>query len=446
MNQLFAYFIPQRFNDNMDLYRRSHLVVLGSINYIVSAIIYSIIFKMLGYSVLAGYFLVFGVIGACVPFILKSTQSISLCGNIIVGTFWLLVFIISYYTGGLFAASAIWFGLNPLMATIFNGVRSGILWGLLSSAGFAIFYLMKTAGYELPAPVPFDEQTNAIYELCVYFGFPLVIMYYSIFYEGTKNKVLKKLTNAVEMKQLTGSIKDLTVKISGFSQELSQDSAEQAASVEEIASSISQIDSQANTNARNSKDAEELVSTAQTSVGSGNDKMKALVKMMENIAQTSAEIFKMLKIIDSITFQTKLLSLNAAVEAARTGEDGQGFAVVAEEMRNLADRSAQSAKKIETLIVNSNHEIKNGTEIAREMDVSLDQIAGQINRVTQLIADISAASDQQSRGTAQVSEGIGQIDEVIQTNAAKAEESASTVTTLNEMTQSLFNLVKKFGL
>ncbi len=235
-------------------------------------------------------------------------------------------------------------------------------------------------------------------------------------------------------------------QISSSSQLLAQGSTEQASSIEEITASMEEIAAQTRQNAANATKANELsLSTKQNAIR-GNDKMKDMLKAMDEINQSSNNISKIIKVIDDIAFQTNILALNAAVEAARAGQYGKGFAVVAEEVRNLAARSADAAKETTVLIEGSINKVIVGTGMANETALALNQIVEGITEAATLVGDIASASNEQASGVAQVNQGISQVSQVVQTNSATSEESASASEELAGQAQILKELVGRFKL
>jgi methyl-accepting chemotaxis protein len=166
---------------------------------------------------------------------------------------------------------------------------------------------------------------------------------------------------------------------------------------------------------------------------------------MDELKKSSADIAKIIKVIDEIAFQTNMLALNAAVEAARAGDAGQGFAVVAEEVRNLAQKSAKAAKDTAEIIDRNIELSEQGVEISEDVKLSLDEIMTKTNDVNALMSEIAAASEEQAKGTAQVTEAIGQMEKVVQQNAATAQESAASSEELKKQALALETVVEQLS-
>ena len=220
-------------------------------------------------------------------------------------------------------------------------------------------------------------------------------------------------------------------QVSSSSQSLAEGSSEQAASLEETSASLEEISGMTKRNAENASQAKDLAGQTRTAADTGAADMEEMKRAMDAIKGASDDISKIIKTIDEIAFQTNILALNAAVEAARAGEAGMGFAVVAEEVRNLAQRSAQSAKetagKIEDSVKKSDH----GVQICGKVAQSLNEIVGKARQVDTLVAEIAQASKEQTQGIDQVNTAVSQMDKVTQSNAAGAEESAAAAEELS---------------
>jgi methyl-accepting chemotaxis protein len=225
--------------------------------------------------------------------------------------------------------------------------------------------------------------------------------------------------------------------VSAASQSLAEGASEQAASLEETSSSLEEMASMTKRNAENAASAKELSSQTRQTAESGNTSMEDMRGAMGAIKDSSNDISKIIKSIDEIAFQTNILALNAAVEAARAGEAGAGFAVVAEEVRNLAQRSAQSAKETASKIEVAIHNSDRGVQISEKVAQFLHEILEKVRRVDELVGEIATASHEQSQGIGQLNTAVGQMDKVTQANSASAEETASAAEELNAQALSL---------
>ena len=226
--------------------------------------------------------------------------------------------------------------------------------------------------------------------------------------------------------------------------DLSARTENQAASLEETASSMEELTATVRQNAEHAREANALASTALQATSRGSEVVNEVVDKMRGIAQSSDKIAEIISVIDGIAFQTNILALNAAVEAARAGEQGRGFAVVAGEVRGLAQRSAQSAKEIKTLISESVAEIQGGSALVEHAGEAMSNVSASISRVTQMVAEISASSLEQSTGIEQVNQAVVQMDEMTQQNAALVEEAAAAAASLHQQTQELKKAVAVF--
>ena len=226
--------------------------------------------------------------------------------------------------------------------------------------------------------------------------------------------------------------------------DLSARTENQAASLEETASSMEELTATVRQNADHAREANALAETALEATSRGSEVVNEVVDKMRGIAQSSDKIAEIISVIDGIAFQTNILALNAAVEAARAGEQGRGFAVVAGEVRGLAQRSAQSAKEIKTLISESVAEIQGGSTLVEHAGEAMRNVSASISRVTQMMAEISASSLEQSTGIEQVNQAVVQMDEMTQQNAALVEEAAAAAASLHQQTQQLKDAVSVF--
>ncbi len=232
-----------------------------------------------------------------------------------------------------------------------------------------------------------------------------------------------------------------TAQVSSAGGSLASGAAEQAAAIEETAAAIEELASMTKRNAEHAQHASEAAITARRSADDGASRMAAMQTAMHDISAASQDITKILRTIEEISFQTNILALNAAIEAAHAGEAGRGFAVVAEEVRALAQRSAAAAKETAAKIEDSVAKSKYGASISADAATSFASIQEQIRTVDGLVTDIANASREQSEGIAQVNSAVTDMDKITQTNAATAEESASSAVELNAEAEKLTKIV-----
>ncbi|GLU33218.1 methyl-accepting chemotaxis protein [Trinickia caryophylli] len=226
--------------------------------------------------------------------------------------------------------------------------------------------------------------------------------------------------------------------------DLSARTESQAASLQQTASSMEELTATVRQNADHARAANALAEEALQATTQGTGVVESVVDKMRAIAQSSDRIAQIISVIDGIAFQTNILALNAAVEAARAGEQGRGFAVVAGEVRGLAQRSAQSAKEINALISESVTQIEGGSELVERAGGAMQKVSASISRVTQMVAEISASSIEQSTGIEQVNQAVSQMDSMTQQNAALVEEAAAAASSLHQQTRHLTAAVSVF--
>ncbi len=252
------------------------------------------------------------------------------------------------------------------------------------------------------------------------------------------------LTRAVtELSEGAEQVSSAAGQVSGSSQSLAQGASEQAAALQQTSASGEELASMTRKNAENSQQAATVMTTVSARVTDANHTLAVMVKSMEEIGESSNKISRIIKVIDEIAFQTNILALNAAVEAARAGEAGMGFAVVAEEVRNLAQRSAQAAKDTALLIEDSIQKSGEGSRRLTEVAGSIQAITEGATQVRTLVDEVDASSREQAKGIGQISKAIVQMDSVTQQTAANAEESASASEELNAQSQALMAVVEQ---
>lgn len=253
---------------------------------------------------------------------------------------------------------------------------------------------------------------------------------------------LRKLVT--EVRTSTDTMSVATSEISSGNADLSSRTESQASSLEQTASSMEELTSTVRQNADNARQANQLVITASSSAVRGGQVVEQVVNTMGSIKDSSRKIVDIIGVIDGIAFQTNILALNAAVEAARAGEQGRGFAVVASEVRNLAQRSAAAAKEIKGLIGDSVEKVDIGNKLVDQAGTTMNEIVSAVQRVADIMGEITSASQEQSSGIEQVNIAIGQMDEMTQQNAALVEQAAAAAESLEEQAQKLSSTVSVF--
>jgi methyl-accepting chemotaxis protein len=267
---------------------------------------------------------------------------------------------------------------------------------------------------------------------------------FAVLCEAVNTSVNNLLRMVGDIRQTAAAVSSGAAEISQGNNDLSQRTQEQAASLEETASSIEEMTSTVKQNADNARQANQLAAAAREQAEKGGEVVGRAVVAMGEINNSSKKIADIIGVIDSIAFQTNLLALNAAVEAARAGEQGRGFAVVAAEVRKLAQRSADAAKEIKTLINDSVEKVADGTRLVDESGKTLNEIVNAVKKVSDIIAEIAAASQEQAAGIEQVNKAIVQMDEVTQQNSALVEEMASASESLDEQARGMQQLMEFF--
>ena len=261
------------------------------------------------------------------------------------------------------------------------------------------------------------------------------------------NTTVDQLVSIVgRIQQASSAINTGATEIASGNNDLSRRTEQQAANLEETAASMEELTSTVKQNADHARQADQLVTGAASVAARGGEVVGEVVSTMDQIQAASRRIADIISVIDGIAFQTNILALNAAVEAARAGEQGRGFAVVATEVRSLAQRSATAAKEIKQLIEDSTGKVADGAQLAEQAGKTMGEIVASVQRVTDIMAEISAASQEQAAGIEQVNQTIVQMDETTQQNAALVEEASAAARAMEEQADGLAHAIAAFRL
>jgi methyl-accepting chemotaxis protein len=287
-----------------------------------------------------------------------------------------------------------------------------------------------------------QEQVGSLRNQLLIVIIPIALLLLAVLYFPLRSLgQLGEVTS--QMRQASQEVFTASSEVASTSQSLAQGAAEQAASLEETSASLEELTSMTRQNADHAREANLVMRDTTQTVQKANDTMGATQKAMEAVSQAGAEISKIIKTIDEISFQTNLLSLNAAVEAARAGEAGKGFAVVADEVRSLAQRAATAAKTTSQLIEGTVSRIAEGSTLVSQAEAAFQELSRGAQRVAQLVDEIAAASQEQAHGLEQISQAVNHMDQVVQSTAASAEEAAATSQQLSSQSRNLQDTVDR---
>ena len=333
-------------------------------------------------------------------------------------------------------------GVHTLVMGMAGGTLAAIALGVAASLWMTwrLTHQLGAEPYEVRAVAEAVAEGDLTKEIRVRTGFESSVM-------ASMQRMNQQLARVVaEVRLNADSVSTASNEIAQGTQDLSQRSEEQASSLEETAASMEEISSAVRQNAEHSGQVDGLARKAADEAAESGKLVAHVAQTMQSIDAASSRITDIVSVIDGIAFQTNILALNAAVEAARAGEQGRGFAVVAGEVRMLAQRSAEAAREVRNLIHSSHEEVKRGTELTTLAATSVQQSVASIQRMSQLVADISTSTREQNDGLAQINVAVSQMDQTTQQNAALVEESAAASASLRDQAERLVQAVAGFRL
>ena len=498
---LIDHFIPDELQNDYSNQNRARIIIASS--FLLLLMMLTLIIPASLMNDTAGYMAFKFIIASLIVItivVMKKAGSVLVCGSLLIIIGYVLMTVVVLKSGGLLSRTMFSYTMIPLFALLLTGFRAGIVWTVIGFCTVIAINVMTVNGYDVGKVADNSKVLFSVITLLVNITIAGILfeltsknnaqkfeqerdlsakaaedqkqlldeanMVMNAVAEGDLSKEIS-VTLEGELGQLKPTVNKALAMLSGTlakvvsdaskilsaslelniaSQSVADGTTQQAASIEQISSSVNEIDGVAKNNEENAMQAQQLSNQAMTEITKSNEQMEAMLVSMQQINDTSNDVSKVIKVIDEIAFQTNLLALNAAVEAARAGKYGKGFAVVAEEVRNLASRSSEAAKNTTTLIESSINVVNKGVKNADQTATDLKEFVASIEKVNDLVGEISIASRDQSGGVKEISKGLGQVNDVVQQNSSISEETAAAAEELKTQAESLQNMVSRFKL
>ena len=411
IDRYISFFIPERMKDDPRVYRQAkQLVSLTQIAFFFFFPNFLKWYKLGCQELAISIFVVMIVVSFVLPFLFRGTGSVSLIGNGIMAAMAWHFTILPFYTGGLLSSAIAWNLVLPVLAATFVGFRSTIFWSAVMLLEVFSYIFIHLQGIPLPPAHLTERQmleahiANTIGPflglcICIYFN-DRGLKWAFLMQERMQQAALE------EQQQSQREIEKMAQNLGNAFEKVREGAAQLARISEEIAG-------MAGDNVSSAEEADKVMKDSEGVVREANHSMSALTGSMNEIFDASKETSKIIKTIDEIAFQTNLLALNAAVEAARAGEAGAGFAVVAGEVRNLAMKSAESARNTSGLIENTVGKIADGNRLVSQTSDKISDLSQRVGRVVELMGKIASCSSEQARGVEGIRNAIGELNRLV---------------------------------
>ncbi len=359
------------------------------------------------------------IVCVIIPLIFKFTASLNLMGNAIMASLAWHFSILPFMTGGITSSALAWNLVLPVFAATFIGYRSMLAWAAVMFIEIIIFTALKINGVALPT-IPLTASQLMETQIANVIG-PFLSLTITLYFndKGLRFAFAAQENAILEQKQAIDDQERTRSKLEEISRNLTNAFTQIESSAQQLSETSEQIAAMTKQNTQSAAEMDKLMKAAEVVVTEANASMSKLNSSIQEISQSSAETYKIVKTIDEIAFQTNLLALNASIEAARAGEAGAGFSIVAQEVRNLAMRSADSAKSTAGMIDTTAKQIQQVTELVVKTNGDFGKVADSVGKAVVLIGEIAEGSSDQERGVTEINRSISELNSLVRSNASK---------------------------